>query len=229
MESYEAPQFKKRTTMFNIDVEESWSRKLIEDNESRKFQYFSRPQHLLDSEKDSDSETKTDDWEKVQDKIREQIILRMCSCVQISSKIISFDDVPQISEFLERAGCPYTHTALCKSEMRILTTLDYHVNISTPISYIEFYIYKITDIVPSLYLLPVYNMAIIAMDIFYLNRTFIVDEMANISTKPKNLGGLSEPHNYYFLWCDYIFVSIACIISAAYLTCNENTDSVSIF
>lgn len=128
-------------------------------------------------------------------------------------------EVESAGDFLLRAECPYTADAMCKSEMRILNQVDFHVNISTPVTYLEYCMYRVVDCIPDNILKEVYNLAVVALDYIFLERRILIDGIFDASNKNK--------HSIEILWSDFMFVSVASITVAVYLADNSITDTVS--
>lgn len=79
-------------------------------------------------------------WQCLEDKIANQITLRVLSCVQIASKLdstLNSLSLNGVREFLRKLGHCYTKDNVLNSEVRVLKTWDYKVNVITPHDYVE--------------------------------------------------------------------------------------------
>ncbi|RMX44328.1 hypothetical protein pdam_00018874 [Pocillopora damicornis] len=107
----------------------------------------------------SNSETNLQrNWKEVENRIKTQLPLRVMSCVQLASKLTSHYKVStqkllqrqymcfilstaitpnKGQRFLNSIGHCYTLGSIVKSELRILQTLDYHILITTPLTFLE--------------------------------------------------------------------------------------------
>nr|XP_058944021.1 cyclin N-terminal domain-containing protein 1-like [Pocillopora verrucosa] len=89
----------------------------------------------------SNSETNLQrNWKEVENRIKTQLPLRVMSCVQLASKLTSHYKAITPSKgqrFLNSIGHCYTLGSIVKSELRILQTLDYHILITTPLTFLE--------------------------------------------------------------------------------------------
>lgn len=80
------------------------------------------------------------DYMEILKKVETQAILRMLSCIQVASKISSISSVVRIRDvgnMLRLAGNCYSPQIILNSEIRILKTLDYKVNVDTAFTFIE--------------------------------------------------------------------------------------------
>lgn len=89
----------------------------------------------------SNSETNLQrNWKEVENRVKNQLPLRVMSCVQLASKLTSHYKAITPSKgqrFLNSIGHCYTLGSMLKSELRILQTLDYHILITTPLTFLE--------------------------------------------------------------------------------------------
>lgn len=80
------------------------------------------------------------EWQKIQEGVSNQVLLRIVSCCQIASKLTSHYKVVSINRakrFLRDCGYRYASESLLQSELRVLKTLKFQVTEPTPIVYIE--------------------------------------------------------------------------------------------
>ncbi|XP_072260162.1 cyclin N-terminal domain-containing protein 1 isoform X2 [Pyxicephalus adspersus] len=117
-------------------------------------------------------------WTSAKASLCEKFILYLLSCIQITSKmnfhyhIISSNAVIQ---FLRSAGYPYKKTELLQSEMTVLKTLDFHINIQSPFTFVEMLLEVLGYNGCSLQLKQVYDMCVKVLDLVYLLRNPIYD------------------------------------------------------
>ena len=79
-------------------------------------------------------------WEQVEKRLQHQVTLRAVSCVQVASKLCShykMVGIHKVSSALASFGYRYAPTSLVQSEIRLLRTLEYNVNNTTPLVFIE--------------------------------------------------------------------------------------------
>lgn len=90
---------------------------------------------------DLSAEQKASDWEKILTTISRQATLRTLSCIQIATKLHSFNStltVERIQLCLQLLGYAYTVESIRKSEIRVLMTVGWCGNVlQTPLIYVE--------------------------------------------------------------------------------------------
>lgn len=85
------------------------------------------------------------EWQKIQEGVSNQVLLRIVSCCQIASKLTSHYkaflfqvvSINRAKRFLRDCGYRYASESLLQSELRVLKTLKFQVTEPTPIVYIE--------------------------------------------------------------------------------------------
>ncbi|GCC38988.1 hypothetical protein chiPu_0023002, partial [Chiloscyllium punctatum] len=88
----------------------------------------------------SDKSTEKLGWEQLQDIIQEHFVLRIMSCVQIASKISFHYQIVNISMALkvfQSLGCSYKKEDFLESELLVLETLNFQVNVPSPFTHTE--------------------------------------------------------------------------------------------
>ncbi|OXB70425.1 UNVERIFIED_CONTAM: hypothetical protein H355_003998 [Colinus virginianus] len=100
----------------------------------------------------------------VQEQICDTFVLRLVSCIQLASKLsLHYNAVNSDTalKFLQSLKYSYTKQELLESELTVLQTLQFQINVLTPLAYIEL-------------LLEV-------LDFLYLKRDTIYDTLLNIA------------------------------------------------
>lgn len=80
------------------------------------------------------------DWKLTIKKIKDQIILRSLTCVQIANKFSNSKNIIKLSDIrdqLTELGYKFSFESILNSELRVLKYLDYRLNIITPYNVIE--------------------------------------------------------------------------------------------
>lgn len=88
----------------------------------------------------SDKDTEKNDWTLTQITIQEHFVLRIMSCVQIASKISFHYQIvnnDMALKFLQSLGYSYKREDLLDSELLVLKTLNFQVNVPTPFTHTE--------------------------------------------------------------------------------------------
>ncbi|KAI1719493.1 cyclin N-terminal domain-containing protein 1-like [Ditylenchus destructor] len=125
---------------------------------------------------DKTDEEKQREWEKIESNISRQLPLRVLSCVQIASKICSHNQAlcnKSVRRCLQSLGQSYTEDAVRKSEIRILSTIDFSADVrQNPVSYVEsvLHILLFTKKDPKIEVRPLWDYSIIILDCIYLQQ-----------------------------------------------------------
>ncbi|XP_003467177.1 cyclin N-terminal domain-containing protein 1 isoform X1 [Cavia porcellus] len=88
-----------------------------------------------------DSEwTEAQNWRARKEQLCSKFILRLVSCVQLASKLsFHYKIINNLTalHFLQALGYQYTKEELLESELDVLKSLDFQINRSTPLEYVE--------------------------------------------------------------------------------------------
>ncbi|XP_023573855.1 cyclin N-terminal domain-containing protein 1 isoform X1 [Octodon degus] len=80
------------------------------------------------------------DWRAQKEQLCSRFALRLVSCVQLASKLsFHYKIINNLValHFLQALGYPYTKEELLESELDVLKSLDFQINLSTPLEYVE--------------------------------------------------------------------------------------------
>ncbi|XP_017689682.1 PREDICTED: cyclin N-terminal domain-containing protein 1 isoform X2 [Lepidothrix coronata] len=102
-------------------------------------------------------------WSSVRDQIVDTFVLRLVSCIQLASKLSL-----HYSELLE-------------SELAVLNTLHFHINVSTPLAYVELLLEVLGHNGCLLPAKPLHHMCVQLLDFCYLSRETIYDTLLKIA------------------------------------------------
>ncbi|XP_017940106.1 cyclin N-terminal domain-containing protein 1 isoform X2 [Manacus vitellinus] len=102
-------------------------------------------------------------WSSVRDQIVNTFVLRLVSCIQLASKLSL-----HYSELLE-------------SELAVLNTLHFHINVSTPLAYVELLLEVLGHNGCLLPAKPLHHMCVQLLDFCYLSRETIYDTLLKIA------------------------------------------------
>ncbi|NXN99388.1 CNTD1 protein, partial [Rhinopomastus cyanomelas] len=122
-------------------------------------------------------------WSSLEDQIRSTFVLRLVSCVQLASKlslhynIVNTDTALQLLHSLKYS---YTKQELLESELTVLQTLDFQVNMSTPLTYVELLLEVLGHNSCLLPAKPLHQMCVQLLDFSYLSRDPIYDTLLNV-------------------------------------------------
>ncbi|XP_073464484.1 cyclin N-terminal domain-containing protein 1 [Aquarana catesbeiana] len=120
----------------------------------------------------------TEAWASAKASLCKRFILYLVSCIQITSKLnfhYHIINSNAVIQFLRSAGYSYTKKDLLQSEMTVLKTLDFHINIQSPFTFVEMLLEVLEYNGCSLPLKQVYDMSVMVLDLVYLLRNSIYD------------------------------------------------------
>ncbi|GAB1296864.1 Cyclin N-terminal domain-containing protein 1 [Apodemus speciosus] len=86
------------------------------------------------------NETELQNWRALKEQLFNKFILRLVSCVQLASKLsFHYKIVSNITvlNFLQALGYGHTKEELLESELDILKSLNFQINLPTPLAYVE--------------------------------------------------------------------------------------------
>ncbi|KAM4843157.1 cyclin N-terminal domain-containing protein 1 [Thomomys bottae] len=88
----------------------------------------------------SNEKTESQNWKALKDQLFNKFILRLVSCVQLASKLsFHYKIISNITvlNFLQALGYLYTKEELLESELDVLKSLNFQINLPTPLAYVE--------------------------------------------------------------------------------------------
>ena len=83
---------------------------------------------------------KLKDWNEVEERIINQMPLRLLSCVQLASKLSSHCKAltaSKVRRYLSSLNHHFSNNSVLKSELRILKTVDHRLPVYSPLTYVE--------------------------------------------------------------------------------------------
>ncbi|GIY11144.1 cyclin N-terminal domain-containing protein 1 [Caerostris darwini] len=179
---------------------------------------------LRQSVKDRQETDRPLSWEVIEERITEQTVLRVLTSIQLASKLSShYDHVlpTQVAEFLEKSGGKsYSKSGIFSSEIRVMKTLGFKLNVTTPELYVETLLCVLYTNDPSTDDL-LYTSAVIVLDLVYLNRKKIYDHLFENVTGI-SIEEISENETFLKIKADYMLLGTAIITAAAYIVMREH-------
>ncbi|XP_063260029.1 cyclin N-terminal domain-containing protein 1 isoform X2 [Prinia subflava] len=123
-------------------------------------------------------------WSSVRDQIASTFVLRLVSCVQLASKLsLHYSRVTSDTalKFLQSLKYSYTKQELLESELAVLNTLHFHINVSTPLAYVELLLEVLGYNGCLLPAKPLHQLCVQLLDFCYLARETIYDILLKIA------------------------------------------------
>ncbi|KAM9215129.1 cyclin N-terminal domain-containing protein 1 [Leptosomus discolor] len=120
----------------------------------------------------------------LQDQIYSTFVLRLVSCVQLASKLSLHYNIVNSDtalKFLQSLKYSYTKQELLESELVILKTLHFQIEVSTPLAYVELLLEVLGHNGCLLPAEPLHQMCVQLLDFSYLTRDTIYDTLLKIA------------------------------------------------
>ncbi|NXI48155.1 CNTD1 protein, partial [Galbula dea] len=120
----------------------------------------------------------------LKDQIRDTLVLRLVSCIQLASKlsfhvnIVNSDTALKFLHFLKYS---YTKQELLESELTVLKTLHFQINVPTPLAYVELLLEVLGYNGCLLPAKPLYQVCVQLLDFSYLTRDPIYNTLLEIA------------------------------------------------
>ncbi|XP_009987220.1 PREDICTED: cyclin N-terminal domain-containing protein 1, partial [Tauraco erythrolophus] len=118
------------------------------------------------------------------DQICDTFVLRLVSCIQLASKLsLHYNIVNNDTalKFLQSLKYSYTKQELLESELAVLKTLHFQINVSTPLAYVELLLEVLGHNGCLLPAEPLHQMCMQLLDFSYLTRDTIYDTLLKIA------------------------------------------------
>ncbi|XP_072775104.1 cyclin N-terminal domain-containing protein 1 [Taeniopygia guttata] len=119
-------------------------------------------------------------WSSMREQITNTFVLRLVSCVQLASKLsLHYSRVTSDTAltFLQSLKYSYTKQELLESELAVLNTLHFHINVSTPLAYVELLLEVLGYNGCLLPAKPLHQLCVQLLDFCYLTRETIYDTL----------------------------------------------------
>ncbi|XP_009281181.1 PREDICTED: cyclin N-terminal domain-containing protein 1 isoform X2 [Aptenodytes forsteri] len=123
-------------------------------------------------------------WSSLKDQIYNTFVLRLVSCIQLASKLSLHYNIVNSDtalKFLQSLKYSYTKQELLESELAVLRTLHFQINVSTPLAYVELLLEVLGHNGCLLPAKPLHRMCMQLLDFSYLTRDTIYDTLLKIA------------------------------------------------
>ncbi|KFU97527.1 Cyclin N-terminal domain-containing protein 1, partial [Pterocles gutturalis] len=120
----------------------------------------------------------------LKDQIYDTFVLRLVSCIQLASKLSLHYNIVNSDtalKFLQSLKYSYTKQELLESELAVLKTLHFQINVSTPLAYVELLLEVLGHNGCLLPAEPLHQMCMQLLDFSYLTRDTIYDTLLKIA------------------------------------------------
>uniref|UniRef100_A0A7M5X6A1 Cyclin N-terminal domain-containing protein n=2 Tax=Clytia hemisphaerica TaxID=252671 RepID=A0A7M5X6A1_9CNID len=187
----------------------------------------------------SSSAEKQLDWSSVEARIKDQVVLRAMTCVQISSKLVSHYKAvhpSKVKRYLSACNLHYSMSSVNKSEMRVLTTVNYQLPLTTPIVHIEMLLEVFKRNCDGVNVDLILKAAINILDVSYISRTRLKDLLRYASTDDGEETLKRRCVSNHFLLAACVIVAASYVIDSstndtvieqiALITCLDESDII---
>ncbi|XP_035203751.1 cyclin N-terminal domain-containing protein 1 isoform X3 [Oxyura jamaicensis] len=116
----------------------------------------------------------------LKEQIYDTFVLRLVSCIQLASKLSLHYNIVNSDtalKFLQSLKYSYTKQELLESELAVLETLQFQINVSTPLAYVELLLEVLGHNGGLLPAKPLHQMCVQLLDFLYLKREAIYDTL----------------------------------------------------
>ncbi|XP_008947971.1 PREDICTED: cyclin N-terminal domain-containing protein 1, partial [Merops nubicus] len=132
-------------------------------------------------------------WSSLKDQICDTFVLRLVSCVQLASKLSLHYDIVNSDtalKFLQSLRLSYTKQELLESELAVLKTLHFQVNVPTPLAYVELLLEVLGHNGCLLPAKPLHQTCVQLLDFTYLTRDTIYSTLLEMAIENSTLSRL---------------------------------------
>ncbi|NXW53859.1 CNTD1 protein, partial [Eurystomus gularis] len=123
-------------------------------------------------------------WSSLNNQLYDTFVLRLVSCIQLASKLSLHYDVVNSDaalKFLQSLKFSYTKQELLESELTVLKTLHFQINVPTPLAYVELLLEVLGHNGCLLPTKPLHQMCVQLLDFSYLMRDTIYNTLLEIA------------------------------------------------
>ncbi|NXS61219.1 CNTD1 protein, partial [Brachypteracias leptosomus] len=123
-------------------------------------------------------------WSSLSDQIHDTFVLRLVSCVQLASKLSLHYNVVNSDtalKFLQSLKLLYTKEELLESELTVLNTLHFQINVSPPLAYVELLLEVLGHNGCLLPTKSLHQMCVQLLDFSYLMRDTIYNTLLEVA------------------------------------------------
>ncbi|XP_053309780.1 cyclin N-terminal domain-containing protein 1 [Spea bombifrons] len=123
-------------------------------------------------------------WSLMKGSLCDNFLLHLVSCIQIASKLCFHCHIinnSMVLQFLQLAGYTYKKDEVVKSELTVLKTLHFQLNVLSPLSYVEILLEVLGHSGCSLSLEHLRDMCLMVLDLVYLVRNPIYEMLLETS------------------------------------------------
>ncbi|NXC46112.1 CNTD1 protein, partial [Penelope pileata] len=184
-------------------------------------------EHMCESPRESTNSSQQG-WSSLREQLCDTFVLRLVSCIQLASKLSLHYNVVNSNtalKFLQSLKYSYTKQELLESELAVLETLQFQINVSTPLAYIELLIEVLGHNGCLLPAKPLHQMCVQLLDFFYLKRDTIYDTLLNTAIENSTPSEL-QIAKFFIVKEDFMLLAVGIISTSAFILNPEHWKQV---
>ncbi|XP_008269748.2 cyclin N-terminal domain-containing protein 1 isoform X1 [Oryctolagus cuniculus] len=171
----------------------------------------------------SNGKTESPTWRVLREQLFSKFVLRLVSCVQLASKLsFHYKIISNVTvlNFLQALGYLYTKEELLESELDVLKSLNFQINLPTPLAYVEMLLEVLGYngcLVPATQLHPT---CLTLLDLVYLLHEPIYDSLLRAAIEnstPSQLQG----EKFISVKEDFMLLAAGIIAASAFIQTRE--------
>uniref|UniRef100_A0A8B9SNU3 Cyclin N-terminal domain containing 1 n=1 Tax=Anas platyrhynchos TaxID=8839 RepID=A0A8B9SNU3_ANAPL len=147
-------------------------------------------------------------------------VLRLVSCIQLASKLSLHYNIVNSNtalKFLQSLKYSYTKQELLESELAVLETLQFQINVSTPLAYIELLLEVLGHNGCLLPAKPLHQMCVQLLDFLYLEREAIYNTLLKTAIENSTPSEL-QVAKFLAVKEDFMLLAVGIISTSAFRT-----------
>ncbi|NWQ61545.1 CNTD1 protein, partial [Neopipo cinnamomea] len=167
-------------------------------------------------------------WSSVRDEIVNTFVLRLVSCIQLASKLsLHYSRVTsdRALKFLQSIKYSYTKQELLESELAVLNTLHFNINVSTPLAYVELLLEVLGHNGCLLPAKPLHQVCVQLLDFCYLTRETIYDTLLKITIENSTPNKL-QVAKFLTVKEDFMLLAVGIISTGVFILSPGHWDQV---
>ncbi|XP_069098121.1 cyclin N-terminal domain-containing protein 1 [Pleurodeles waltl] len=164
-------------------------------------------------------QTEKERWSSIKSHLCETFVLRLVSCVQIASKLTFHCNMVNNKaalKFIQSLGFSYKKEEILQSELTVLKTLKFQINVCTPFSFVEMLLEVLGHNGCLLPLKELHETCLKLLDLVYLLRSSIYETLLRQSVDNYSP---SDLHREKFLSVkeDFMLLAVGIIAASAFI------------
>ncbi|XP_035209351.1 cyclin N-terminal domain-containing protein 1-like [Stegodyphus dumicola] len=162
-------------------------------------------------------------WSSVEDRVEQQMTLRILTSIQIASKLQSHYEhlsPQQVTNFLKKSGKYFSINGLLNSELRVMRTLGYKFHLPHPALYVNLLLGILFANDPRIDEALFYAVSKV-LDMVYINRIKVYSRLYESITGAHFTSHADMDNEFTKIKADYMLLATCIIAAATYIVMKE--------